>query len=392
MRRFVRRGIPAAVVAIAVAATATAASGAAYVMTSDTKPDTKPGTRTNPAAGPASRLTGRTTAGPPVTSVVPAAEKPSALKRVVPPDFLVISGHQVSERQLGRVAKLKHVHDLITVDAGAVQLQGGKANMFAVDPLRFRSWTPPGTATDDSLWTALSRDQFVVSDEVQHQLGLRTGMQYPIQGRAQLMATLGGAGSLGLPGINALVGRETGRKIGLVPGIGLLVNAPGADLTTLQAGLRKAVGAQSQIINLHEKQNQPKASKGAPHGKAGSYLELYQQAAATCPGLSWTVLAAIGQIESGHGRNVGPSSAGALGPMQFMPATWRSYGVDGDGDGKADIMDPFDAVPAAAKYLCASGAGRGGGSLSNAIWHYNHSQDYVNGVLSLARAYARRFP
>jgi hypothetical protein len=298
----------------------------------------------------------------------------------------------VTTKQLSRVQRLKHVRDLITVDAGAVSLQGGRANMFAVDPVRFRSWTPPGTATDDDLWTALGKNQFVVSDDVQRQLGLRTGMQYPLQGKAQLMATMGGSGSLGLPGINVLVGRDTGRKIGLVPNIGLLVNAPGADLNTLQTGLRHVVGAQSQIINLNDQAYQPKASKSAPKGKAGSYLELYQRAAATCPGLSWTVLAAIGQIESGHGRNVGPSSAGALGPMQFMPATWRSYGVDGDGDGKADIMDPFDAVPAAAKYLCVNGAGRGGSSLSNAIWHYNHSQSYVNGVLSLAHAYARRFP
>jgi Transglycosylase SLT domain len=385
MRRFVRRGVPAAVAAIALAATGTAAGGAAYVMTSD--PDTAPKAR--PAPG--SATTGATSTAR-ATSVVPATEKPSALKRVVPPDFLVISGRPVSQQQLGRVARLKHVRDLITVDAGAVALQGGRANMFAVDPIRFRSWTPPGTATDDGLWTALAKNQFVVSDDVQRRLGLRDGMQYAIQGRTQMMATMGGSGQLGLPGINVLVGRDTGRKIGLVSDIGLLVNAPGADLNSLQSGLRRAVGAQSQIINLHDREYRPKASKGAPRGRAGSYLELYQQAAGTCPGLSWTVLAAIGQIESGHGRNVGPSSAGALGPMQFMPATWRSYGVDGDGDGKADIMDPYDAVPTAARYLCANGAGRGGAALSNAIWHYNHSQSYVNAVLSLAGAYASRFP
>ncbi len=389
MRRSVSRGLPAAAVAIALAAAGTAASGTAYVV----------------AGGPASRATpssahrAATPAVPPArpavtpaTPVVPASDQPAALKRVVPPDFLVISRTPVSAAQLAKVSRLKHVRDVITVDAGAVSLQGGRANMFAVDPIRFRSWTPPGTATDDALWTALGRDQFVVSDDVQHRLGLRAGMPYTIQGRAQLSATMGGAGSLGLPGINVLVGRDTGRRIGLVPDIGLLVNAPGADLTALRSGLRRAVGSAGQVINLHERANQPKASMGAPRGKATSYLQLYQQAATTCPGLSWTVLAAIGQIESGHGRNVGPSSAGALGPMQFMPATWRSYGVDGDGDGKADIMNPFDAVPTAARYLCVSGAGRGGGALSTAIWHYNHSQSYVDAVLSLAHAYARRFP
>jgi len=137
------------------------------------------------------------------------------------------------------------------------------------------------------------------------------------------------------------------------------------------------------VLNLHAKKNQT--------AKAGSYLELYHQGARLCPGLSWAVLAAIGQIESGHGRNVGPSSAGALGPMQFLPSTWRTYGVDGDRDGRADIMNPYDAVPAAARYLCANGAGRGGRQLYNAIWHYNHSDSYVQQVLALARAYAQRY-
>lgn len=117
------------------------------------------------------------------------------------------------------------------------------------------------------------------------------------------------------------------------------------------------------------------------------YLALYQRAALTCPGLSWSVLAAIGSIESGHGRNNGPSSAGALGPMQFMPRTWEAYGVDGGGDGVANIWDPADAIFGAAGYLCANGAGDPA-HLRDAIWRYNHSQIYVETVLAKAAAYA----
>src|SRR3954471_6849524 len=118
------------------------------------------------------------------------------------------------------------------------------------------------------------------------------------------------------------------------------------------------------------------------------YLSLYQQAATTCPGLSWTVLAAIGQVESGHGGNPSTSSAGAMGPMQFLPSTFAHYGVDGNGDGVLDIMDPSDAIYTAAGYLCANGAGRGGDALYSAIWHYNHADWYVQMVLTLARQYA----
>jgi membrane-bound lytic murein transglycosylase B len=70
------------------------------------------------------------------------------------------------------------------------------------------------------------------------------------------------------------------------------------------------------------------------------------------------VLAAINKIESGFGQNLGPSTAGAYGWMQFMPATWVAYGVDADGDGNRDPADPDDAIHAAARYLHASGAPR----------------------------------
>ena len=122
------------------------------------------------------------------------------------------------------------------------------------------------------------------------------------------------------------------------------------------------------------------------------FESLYVAAAKTCPGMSWTLLAAIGQVESGHGANPGTSYAGAQGPMQFMPSTFASYGVDGDKDGDRDIMDPADSVFSAAHYLCANGAGRGGEALARAIWHYNHADWYVQLVLKLAGQYAERTP
>jgi membrane-bound lytic murein transglycosylase B len=122
---------------------------------------------------------------------------------------------------------------------------------------------------------------------------------------------------------------------------------------------------------------------------APAYMALYRRAAAAmCPGLSWTVLAAIGQVESGHGQDTSTSYAGAMGPMQFLPATFASYAVDGDHDGLANIMDPADAIFTAARYLCANGAATGPNALANAIFHYNHADWYVQMVLALAKQYA----
>ena len=104
------------------------------------------------------------------------------------------------------------------------------------------------------------------------------------------------------------------------------------------------------------------------------------------------MLAAIGEIESGNGANVGPSSAGALGPMQFLPSTWAIWGIDAFGEtGAPNIMDPLDAVPSAARMLCADGAGNGGPSLARAIFDYNHAGWYVTEVLDLAAQYAREY-
>ena len=120
------------------------------------------------------------------------------------------------------------------------------------------------------------------------------------------------------------------------------------------------------------------------------YQRLYLDAAATCKGMEWPLLAAIGQVESGHGANTSNSYAGAQGPMQFLPSTFASYAVDGDRDGDKDIQDPADAIFTASRYLCANGAGRDEASTTRAVWHYNHAQWYVDLVLKLAGQYAER--
>jgi hypothetical protein len=122
------------------------------------------------------------------------------------------------------------------------------------------------------------------------------------------------------------------------------------------------------------------------------YLRLYRQAAERY-GIDWAVLAAIGKLECDHGRDRSPActqegavnGAGAGGPMQFLGSTWAIYGVDGNGDGRADRWSPADAIYAAARYLRASGAP---GDYGRAIFAYNHAGWYVREVEELARRYS----
>jgi murein DD-endopeptidase MepM/ murein hydrolase activator NlpD len=110
-------------------------------------------------------------------------------------------------------------------------------------------------------------------------------------------------------------------------------------------------------------------------------LPLYQ-AAGIQYNIRWEVLAAINEIETDYGRNLNVSSAGAVGWMQFMPATWKMYGVDANKDGLKDPFNPVDAIFAAARYLRAAGADT---DLRKGIFAYNHADWYVDSVLMRAR-------
>ncbi len=139
----------------------------------------------------------------------------------------------------------------------------------------------------------------------------------------------------------------------------------------------------------------PVPSRAARAEIPADYLALYRSAAWSCPGLPWGVLAGIGKVETDHGRSRAPGVREGVnafgccaGPMQFNirngpPSTWDHYGRGGD------VYDPADAIPAAARMLCANGA-RGGRDLRGAVYAYNHAWSYVAQVLTFARAYQAR--
>jgi hypothetical protein len=153
-------------------------------------------------------------------------------------------------------------------------------------------------------------------------------------------------------------------------------------------------------------QARPRAqAAGSPPSQAAradlppGWLGLYRTGARHCPGLSWTVLAGIGKVESDHGRAQLPgvlsgwNHAGAAGPMQFgigkgrAGNAWARFGRDFDRDGRVSVYDPGDAIPAVARYLCDAGAPR---RLDAALYAYNPSSSYVALVKQLAHRYGDR--
>ncbi|WP_331724782.1 C40 family peptidase [Streptomyces canus] len=132
------------------------------------------------------------------------------------------------------------------------------------------------------------------------------------------------------------------------------------------------------------------------------YKSLIQAAGNTCPAVTPNLLAALLTQESNFNPKA-RSSVGAEGIAQFMPSTWEAHGIDGNGDGKRDVMDPADAIPSAAKYLCsiakdvksvpgdqqsnmlaAYNAGSGAVRKYGGIPPYKETQNYVKSIQALA--------
>ena len=346
------------------------------------------------------------TAAPPPGVAAPGGSVPASLqapgsaggppRQLFVPDLIAATPSGITPAQLARISKLTGVRAVLPVDGGKVTVNGQSADVLGVSPQAFRSWTPPETATANSVWADLSRGQLVSTHAAASKLHLSAGNSYQVSGAVQAQVPFGAQTALSVPGADAIVDQARSAQLGLAKNFAVLINAPGVNLVTLMGKVKSVVGAGAKVINLVPVvtvSKLPVTVNVPTSGVPTSLMMLYKESAAKyCPGLSWTVLAAINEIESGDGANEGPSSAGALGPMQFLPSTWAEWGIHGFGPpGPPDIMNPLDAVPSAARLLCAAGAGKTA-TVSGAIFAYNHATWYVDEVLALASEYAQNYP
>ena len=359
------------------------------------------GARTGPAGDPFGF-----TLNPPPGVAAPrsaAAPSPSATgsdgnsqrQQLYVPDLIAAVPSGITSSQLAAISKLRGIQAALPVDGGKVKVNGQSANVLGVSPQAFRSWTPLATASSPAIWSNLGKGQLVSTGPAARRLHLAAGQSYPVSAAVLTRLPFGGSTALSVTGADAIVNLARSAQLGLARNFAVLISAPpSASLTTLMSQVKSVIGKRGQVVNLVSyglaTASQRPVATNIPAGAPANYLNLFKASAAKyCPGMSWTVLAAIGQIESGDGANNGPSSAGALGPMQFMPATWAEWGINGFGPpGPPDIMNPLDAIPSAARMLCAAGAGTPA-TLPGAIFAYNHATWYVDEVLALAGEYAK---
>ena len=358
---------------------ATAGTGVASVIGAARPPDTavtEAPTASRPAARPAA---------------VPLVHEGTVapLGRLTAPDAIVTMQREVLPRRVERLAAQPGIQAVTVLDRGWVRLAGQRLRVVGVDPSAVRAFTPSITAGSDPLWSSVARGELTISYAAAKGLRQRLGETVRARGRgAGVPLRLGALAAVGIGRAEAVVDRQTAALLQLRPARQVLVSAPRLPAATLESTILRVLGSNAHIQPTRPGVASTQVGDYARATIPGSYLSLYRSAAATCPGLPWTVLAGIGAVETGHGAVVRRSVKGAVGPMQFLPDTFSAYGIDASGDGVADVQNPTDAVYSAARYLCLWGAGRGGQALYDAVWAYNHADWYVRRVFAFANAYA----
>ena len=177
--------------------------------------------------------------GPAATATSPQHVRTvAAFHHIVLPDLGVIEPAGVSPAEVGRIAKVPGVRQVLPLDGASITMGTHRINVIGVNAQLYRPWTPLSTASNQQLWNTLTAGGFVASPAVRHRLRLRPGSIYPVSGATTVNLRYAGAAPLGIKGIDMVVAARVSARLGLVHHVAVLINAPSVSMSKLRREVR----------------------------------------------------------------------------------------------------------------------------------------------------------
>jgi cell wall-associated NlpC family hydrolase len=183
-------------------------------------------------------------------SVVPAggsSPSPAPVRRLLPADVLVVSDHPLPAGTAARVRRVPGVRAAESVDAARVRVNGSLAAVLGVDPSSFRRFAAKPTAMNTALWSSVASGAIAVSYTMGREAKLPAGSIVEVAGQALEKLRVGGLGTVGIPGVDAVISDGTARSLGFPAGNAIVISAPGARLSTLKSRIKAAVPASAAV-------------------------------------------------------------------------------------------------------------------------------------------------
>jgi len=194
---------------------------------------------------------------PPQPGLPPSAgpaggSSPSAapVRRLLPADVLVVSSHPLPAGTAAKVRRVPGVRAAEPVDAARVRVNGSLAAVLGVDPSAFRRFAAKPTAMNTALWSSVTNGAIAVSYIMGREAKLPVGSKVEVAGRSLQTLKVGGLGTVGIPGVDAVVSDATARSLGFPAGNAIVISAPGARLSTLKSRIKAVVPAAAAVEML----------------------------------------------------------------------------------------------------------------------------------------------
>ena len=169
------------------------------------------------------------------------------VRKLLPADVLVVSNHPLPAGTAAKVRGLPGVRAAEPVDAARVRVNGSLAAVLGVDPAAFRRFAAKPTAMNTVLWSSVANGAIAVSYTMGREAKLPAGSTVKVAGRNLQTLQVGGLGTVGIPGVDAVISDATARSLGFPAGNAIVISAPGARLSTLKSRIKAAVPAAAAI-------------------------------------------------------------------------------------------------------------------------------------------------